>query len=75
MHNKQKCFYVEIFEGNVLVVGKAGFGKTTFVKQIASNKLFVKLKRVEWLSQIDLSKFGEAEMEPCFSAPAEFYST
>ena len=42
-------------------------------KKKTSNKLFVKLKKGEWLSQIDLSKFGEAKIQPGLSAPVEFY--
>ena len=49
------------FIGNVLIVGRTGCGKT-YLTQIAVNKFFGKLKRVEWASYIDLGKGREAEI-------------
>ena len=33
------------FERNILIVGQAGCGKTTFIQNIAKNNLFGELKR------------------------------
>ena len=34
------------FEGNILVVGRTGCGKTTFVQNIGKNKMFGEIKEV-----------------------------
>ena len=44
------------FEGNILVVGRTGCGKTTFVQNLGKNKMFGKIEEVVWLSEIPLSK-------------------
>ena len=36
--------YNEKFEGNILIVGRAGCSKTTFIQNIAKNNLFGELK-------------------------------
>ena len=41
-----KYSYDGRFEGNVLVVGRTGCGKTTFVQNLAKNKLFGDIKEV-----------------------------
>ena len=56
------------------MVGKTGCGKTTFVQKLAVNNFFGDVKKVEWVSQIELSKFWEAEIHSYFSAPVEPYS-
>ena len=43
------------FEGNILVVGRTGSGKTTFVQNLRKNKLFGEIKEVYWISKIVLS--------------------
>ena len=47
--------YDEKFEGNVLIVGQTGCGKTTFIQNIAKNNLFSELKEIFWISKIPLS--------------------
>ena len=54
------------FEGNVLVVGRTGCGKTTFVQNLARNKLFGDIKEVFWISKIDLSNEREDNIRDCF---------
>ena len=44
------------FEGNILNVGRAGCGKTTFFQNLGKNKLFGEIKEVCWISKIELSK-------------------
>ena len=40
------------FEGNILILGQTGCGKTTFIQNLAKNKLFVNIKDVQWISKI-----------------------
>ena len=47
------------FEGNILVLGGAGCGKTTFIENLGKNRMFREIKDVMWLSKISLSKDRE----------------
>ena len=47
------------FEWNILVLGRAGCGKTTFVENLGKNRMFTEIKDVMWLSKISLSKVRE----------------
>ena len=71
---KQKYTYDGKFEGNILVVGKTGRGKTCFAQRIAVNNLFDELKKMEWVSQIELPAWRAAEIQSCFAAPDEFHN-
>ena len=51
------------------MVGKTGYGKTNFVQKLAVNNLFDDIKKVERVSQIELSKFQEAKIQSRVSAP------
>ena len=44
------------FPGNILVIGQTGCDKTTFVQNLAINSMFGDLKKVDWISKIELSK-------------------
>lgn len=44
------------------MVGKTVFAMTTYVQKLTANNLFSDLKNVEWVSQIESSKFGKAEI-------------
>ena len=44
------------FRGNTLVIGRTGRDKTTFVQNLAINRMFGDLKKVDWTSKIELSK-------------------
>ena len=46
-------------EGNILVLGRAGCGKTTFIENLGKNRMFREIKDVMWLSKISLSKDRE----------------
>ena len=46
MHRMEKYVYDGKFEGNILVVGKIGSGKTFFVQKIGVNNLFGTLKEL-----------------------------
>ena len=60
------------FSGNILIVGRTECGKTTFVQNLALNNFFGDLKKVKWISEIRLSKRGEAEIESNFSCEVKF---
>ena len=36
------------FEGNILIVGQTGYGKTTFIHNLAKNSLFGELNEIFW---------------------------
>ena len=65
------------FDGNILVVGRTGCGKTTFIKKLGGNKLFgSQINNVFWVSKIVLSEEREeliresfADQEVHFSYP------
>ena len=69
----QNYIYNTNFSGNVLIVGRTGCGKTYFTQKLAVNKFFGKLKRVEWVSYINLDEEREAEIESCFSCDVDFH--
>ena len=48
------------FEGNILIGGKTGCGKTTFIQNLEKNKMFGnELIEVFWVSKIFLNKERE----------------
>ena len=49
------------FSGNVLVVGKTGCGKTTFLEKLGINKLFSNIVKNELIRGIDINKKREAK--------------
>ena len=53
-------------EGNILVVGRTGCVKTTFVQNLGKNKKFGKIKEVIWILKIALSKDREVNICNCF---------
>ena len=54
------------FEGIILVVGRTGCRKTTFVQSLGKSKMFGSLKEVIWASKILLSKEREEQIRNCF---------
>ena len=61
------------FEGNILVVGRIGCGKTGFVQQLGVNNFFGDLIQVEWVSYVKLDKKREAQIQSCFNCQTDFY--
>ena len=47
------------FEEIVLIAGRTGFGKTTFIQNLSKSKLFGDIKEVYWISKIELSRDRE----------------
>ena len=62
------------FYGNILVAGRTGCGKTTFLKKLGLNNFFGNLIKTEWISGIDIDKKKrEAEIQSYFSNETEFH--
>ena len=61
------------FYGNVLVVGRTGCGKTTFLEKLGVNNFFGKIIKTEWISGIDINKQREAEIQSYFSNETEVH--
>ena len=55
------------FEGNILVVGRTGCGKSTFVQNLGKNNLFGYIFEVYWISKITLSREREDAIRDSFS--------
>ena len=55
------------FDGNILVVGRTGCGKTTSIEKLGKNKLFgSRIKDVFWVSKIVLSEEREELIRESF---------
>ena len=61
------------FSGNILVVGRTGCGKTTFLEKLGLNKFFGDIVKTEWISGIDIDKKREAEIQSYFSNETEVH--
>ena len=46
MDHEVNYTYDAKFEGNILVVGRTGYGKTVFVQYLGKNKMFRDIKKV-----------------------------
>ena len=59
--------YDSKFEGNVLIVGRTGCGKTTFIQKLRQNKMFGNdIVEVFWVSKIFLTPERENTIRDCF---------
>ena len=47
------------FYGNILVVGRTGCGKTTFLVKLGLNNFFGNIIKTEWISVINIDKKSE----------------
>ena len=61
------------FNGNILLVGRTGCGKTTFLEKLAINKFFGEIVKTEWISGIEIDSSREAQIQSCFSNETEVY--
>ena len=62
------------FNGNILVVGRSGCGKTTFLEKLALNNFFGDLVKTEWVSGKEIDKKREAEIQSCFKNQITMYT-
>ena len=61
------------FYGNILVVGRANCGKTTFIEKLGLNNFFGDIIKTEWISGIDIDKQREAEIQSYFKNETEVH--
>ena len=61
------------FYGNILVLGRTGCGKTTFLEKLGLNNFFGNIIKTEWISGIDIDKKREAEIQSYFSNETEVH--
>ena len=55
------------FEDNILIVGRTGCGKTTFIQKLGQNRMFGSdIIEVFWVSKILLSEKREITIRGCF---------
>lgn len=66
MDNEMKYMYNAKFEGNIVVAGRTGCGKTTFVQNLGKNEMFGDIKDVLWISKTTLSAERENNIRDCF---------
>ena len=71
--NTGNSIYNGQFNGNILVVGRTGCGKTTFLEKLAINKFFGDIIKTEWVSGIEIDTSREAEIQSCFSNPTQVH--
>ena len=65
--------YDDQFRGNVLLVGKTGCGKITFLEKLGINNFFGNLVKTEWISRIDIDEKREAKIQSCFRNETEIH--
>ena len=67
-------FYLQWeINGNILVVGRTGCDKTTFLEEIGLNNFFGDIIKAEQVSGIDIDKKREAEIQSHFSNETEVH--
>ena len=55
------------FDGNILIVGRTGCGKTTFTQKLGKNKMLgEEILEVFWVSKINLSEEREESIRASF---------
>ena len=61
------------FSGNILVGGRTGCRKTTFLEKLGLNNFFGDIIKTEWISGIDIDQKIEAEIQSYFSNETEVH--
>ena len=61
------------FYGNILVVGRTGCGKTTFLEKLGLNNFFGNMIKTEWISGIAIDKQRETKIQSYFSNKTEVH--
>lgn len=73
MTNKHYTYDAK-FTDNILVLGQTGCRKTTFVQNLARNKVFGELKSIDWISKINLNKNRKEQISSCFQDTKENFN-
>ena len=60
------------FDGDILIVGQIGCGKTTFIQTLAKNNMFGELKEIHWITKVPLSDQRERNIKLCFNKHVDF---
>ena len=60
--------------GNILIVGRTGCSKTTFVQNLGKNKLFGDISKMFWVSKIALSEEREDAIRDSFDEQEVHFS-
>ena len=63
--------YNRRFQEIILIIGQTGFGKKTFVQNLAKNDLFGEIKEIFWISKISLSSERKDNIQACFKEHVE----
>ena len=72
---ESEYIYNEQFHGNILVVGRTGCGKATFIQKLGKNKLFGdEVTDVFWVSKIVLSNEREDSIRDSFATQEVHFS-
>ena len=61
------------FYGNILVVGRTGCGKSTFLEKLGLKNVFGNIIKTEWISGIEIDRKREAEIKTYFSNETEVH--
>ena len=61
------------FYGHIFVVGRTGYGKTTFLEKLGLNNFFGNIIKTEWISGIAIDKQREAKIQSYFSNETEVH--
>ena len=62
------------FEGNILIVGRTGCAKTTFVQNLGKSELFGDISTVFWISKISLSQKREQSIRETFDKQEGYFN-
>ena len=64
--DRSEYIYNDRFNGNILVVGRTGCGKTTFIQQLGKKLFGTEITDVFWVSKIILSSERENTIRKSF---------
>ena len=68
---REDYMYNRRFQEIRLIIGQTGFGKKTFVQNLAKNDLFGEIKEIFWISKISLSSERKDNIKACFKEHVE----
>ena len=69
---EKEYVYDGCFNGNILVVGRTGCGKITFIQRLGANNLFGDIIDAFWISKIILSSETEDQIRHFFNQKVQF---